>query len=253
MVPLYLSVITVTYNAEKTLQRTLESVERQSFVSCIEHIIIDGASRDGTLALVEAYRERNPEMRIIVKSERDKGIYDAMNKGLLAASGTFVCFLNAGDRLHCDSLLESVFSNRDYSRVGVIYGNTDIVDDEGAFLSHRRLAPPEKLTWRSFRDGMLVCHQSFYARRELCEPYDLRYRFSADFDWCIRVMEKAESGYTLLYMREPVFTDYLAEGVTTRNRMKSLRERFRIMSHHYGLVSTLLYHGWFVVRLLLKH
>lgn len=247
------SVITVTYNAETTLQRTLESVERQSFVSRIEHIIIDGASTDNTLPLIDAYRDRNPGMRLIVKSERDRGIYDAMNKGLMAASGEFVCFLNAGDRFHCDSLIEDIFSGRDVAGVGVIYGNTDIVDNQGVFISPRRLAPPQSLSWKSFRSGMLVCHQSFYARRDLCEPYDLRYRFSSDFDWCIRVMKKAKADYTLLYIKEPVFTDYLSEGMTTRNRMKSLRERFRIMSRHYGFVSTLSFHCWFVLRLLLKH
>lgn len=253
MKPILLSVITVTYNAEKTLERTLESVEHQSCVDQIEHIIIDGASKDGTMELAEAYVERNPEMRIIVKSERDKGIYDAMNKGLLAASGDFVCFLNAGDKFHSDDVVRHVFSERKLDSVGVIYGNTNIVDGDGQFLYPRRLAPYENMSWKSFREGMLICHQSFYARRELCDNYDLRYRFSADFDWCIRVMKKAKSEYTLLYLKEPVFTDYLSEGMTTQNRMKSLRERFCIMSRHYGLFSTILYHCWFVLRLALKH
>lgn len=248
-----LSVITVTYNAEKTLERTLRSVEHQSFIDQMEHIIIDGASKDGTMALVKAYTERNPEMKIIVTSEKDKGIYDAMSKGLMAASGEFVCFLNAGDKFHADDVVEEVFSGRNLNKVGVIYGNTDIVDADGHFLYPRRLAPYDGMDWRSFKEGMLICHQSFYARRELCDNYDLHYRFSADFDWCIRVMKKAKAGYTLLYINEPVFTDYLSEGMTTQNHKKSLRERFCIMSHHYGFVSTVLYHCWFVLRLALKH
>lgn len=76
----------------------------------------------------------------------------------------------------------------------VVYGDTDIVDNEGRFLYHRRLQPPEKLTWKSFRQGMLVCHQSFYARSDIAKAnrYDLKYRHSADVKWCIEVMKEAD-------------------------------------------------------------
>ena len=77
---------------------------------------------------------------------------------------------------------------------------------------------------------MLVCHQAFFARRDLVEPYDLRYRFSADFDWCIRIMKKAD----VLHNTHLTLIDYLNEGMTTRNHKASLKERFRIMSRHYG-------------------
>ena len=92
---------------------------------------------------------------------------------------------------------------------------------------------------------MLVCHQAFFARRDLVEPYDLRYRFSADFDWCIRVMKKART----LHNTHLVVIDYLDEGLTTANRRASLLERFRIMARHY---STVAHHAWFVLRLMLK-
>ena len=132
----------------------------------------------------------------------------------------------------------------------MIYGNTALTNMAGEIYGMRRLSPPEHLDWKSFKNGMLVCHQAFYARRDLAEPYDLKYRFSADVDWCIRVMKKAD----LLYNTHLIVADYLEDGsgVTIDNRKASLKERFAIMRKHYGLVSTLCHHAWFAVRLLFK-
>jgi hypothetical protein len=112
----------------------------------------------------------------------------------------------------------------------------------------RRLQTPEKLTWKSFKQGMLVCHQAFFAKRSLAEPFNLSYRFSADFDWCIRVMKKAKT----LHNTHITVIDYLDEGLTTQNHKASLKERFRIMAKHYGWISTVAYHIWFVIRLIVK-
>ena len=122
------------------------------------------------------------------------------------------------------------------------------MDEEGHFLRMRRLEPPENLTWRSFRQGMLACHQAFFARRDRAVAYDLRYRFSADFDWCIRVMKQS----TVLHNTRLTLIDYLNEGMTTRNHRASLRERFRIMCRHYGTVQTVALHLKFALRLLYK-
>lgn len=130
----------------------------------------------------------------------------------------------------------------------VMYGETALVDKEGHFVRMRRLSAPETLTWKSFRQGMLVCHQAFFAKRTLVEPYNLKYRFSADFDWCIRIMKKAHT----LHNTRLTIIDYLDEGMTTQNRKASLKERFRIMAQYYGLISTAAYHVWFVLRAVLK-
>jgi glycosyltransferase involved in cell wall biosynthesis len=252
-----ISVVTITYNAESVLQRTLDSVLSQSY-PYVEHLIIDGASKDGTLALVEQYREESTEQaashEVVVLSEPDRGIYDAMNKGLQKATGDFVLFLNAGDTLPATDTLELVMDKAD-DGVGVLYGNTDVVDGEGNFLYHRRLQPPERLSWRSFRQGMLVCHQAFYARTEIAReiPYDLQYRFSADVDWCIRVMKEAERRRLQLVNLHTVVANYLEEGATTKNHKVSLRERYLVMQRHYGVVQTFLLHCWFVVRSFIRH
>ena len=147
-----------------------------------------------------------------------------------------------------DTLLQMVHSINGTALPGVLYGETEIVDSQGHFLYMRRLSAPATLTWKSFKQGMLVCHQAFFARRDLVEPYDLRYRFSADFDWCIRIMKKAD----VLHNTHLTLIDYLNEGMTTRNHKASLKERFRIMSRHYGWASTVTHHLWFVLRLLYK-
>lgn len=238
------SIITVTYNAEDTLERTLQSVAQQTYPH-IEHLIIDGASTDKTLEIAHRYPHA------ILHSEPDHGLYDAMNKGLRLATGDFLCFLNAGDTLHSNETLAHI-AVAATPMTAVLYGDTHIVDADGHFLRNRRLTPPEHLTWRSFKEGMLVCHQAFYINRPIALPYDLQYRFSADFDWCIRCMKEGEQrGMANRNVKEPL-TDYLAEGMTTANHKASLCERFRIMAKHYGWLTTITQHIWFIFRAFVK-
>lgn len=239
------SVITICYNAQATLEDTIQSVIAQTYHH-VEYIIVDGASKDRTLSIINRYRDRITT----VVSEPDKGLYDAMNKGLRLATGDYVCFLNAGDSFHEDDTLQQmVHTLRELTELpDVLYGETALVDAEGHFVRMRRLQAPEHLTWHSFRQGMLVCHQAFFAKRTLAEPYDLRYRFSADFDWCIRIMKKSK----VLHNTHLTLIDYLEEGMTTRNHKASLHERFRIMAKHYGWLSTVAHHAWFVVRAMIK-
>ena len=259
--------VTITFNAAKVLQRTLDSVLQQDYPNIV-HLIIDGASTDDTLRLVDDYIARSNAAenghRIQVTSEPDKGIYDAMNKGLRSLDGDYVCFLNAGDFLPSPDtvsrIAEAITNTQSPSPntsqlPAVVYGNTDIVDGEGRFLHHRRLSPPENLTWKSFKQGMLVCHQAFYARTDfaIATPYDMQYRYSADVDWCIRVMKAAEKENVPLLNLKMVVANYTEEGQTTLHHRESLWERYRVMEHHYGRVQTCLLHLWFVVRALLKH
>ena len=256
------SIITITYNAEAFLPRTVESVLSQHYRD-IEHIIIDGASTDSTISVAQDYMQRSyaaqngHEVRIV--SEPDNGLYDAMNKGLRQASGDYICFLNAGDFFPNANVLDTIVSisltgKSRQQLPAVIYGNTDIVDNDGNFLRPRRLAPPRNLTWRSFRKGMLVCHQAFYARLDIARtvPYDTRYRYSADVDWCIRVMKEAERmGAGLAYV-DSVVVNYTQEGQTTKHHRDSLKERYRVMQCHYGAFTTALMHAWFAVRAVVK-
>lgn len=250
-----ISIVTITFNAERCLQRTQDSVARQTY-PYIEHLIVDGASKDGTVAIAWRYQKESRH-EVVVSSEPDKGLYDAMNKGLQRATGDYVVFLNAGDALHAKDTIETVVNSLtpDPSPLtselpAVVYGDTAITDTEGRFLHLRRLRPPKVLTWRSFRQGMLVCHQAFYARLDLARtlPYDLQYRHSADVDWCIRIMKEADRLGLLLVNANAILADFEEGGNTTQNHRASLLERYRVMVRHYGCVQTFLLHCWFVVR-----
>ena len=249
--------VTVTFNAAAVLQRTLDSVLAQDYPDIV-HLIIDGASTDGTQEMVNDYIERSNESgnghRIQLMSEPDKGIYDAMNKGLRSLDGDYVCFLNAGDFLPASDTVSRIAAAVAESAPAVLYGDTDIVDGEGHFLHHRRLAPPKNLTWKSFRHGMLVCHQAFYARTDfaIATPYDQQYHYSADVDWCIRIMKAAAKENVPLQNLHMVVANYTEEGQTTLHHRESLWERFHIMTRHYGWLSTIAMHLWFVVRSLKK-
>ena len=242
-----ITIITVTYNAAAVLQRTLDSVSRQVHPA-IEHLIIDGDSKDETLAMAKAYRDKST-YDVIVQSEPDKGLYDAMNKGLHRATGDYLVFLNAGDTLYANDTL-SLIAEKANSHPAVIYGDTAIVDNNGNFLHLRRLRPPQQLSWKSFRMGMLVCHQAFYVRTDIArqEEYDLQYRHSADVDWCIRVMKKAETLQLQLVNTNAVLANFLEGGNTAQNHWSSLKERFRIMCQHYGCPQTIFMHIKFIIR-----
>jgi len=259
--------VTITYNAASVLARTLDSILEQDYPK-ITHLIIDGASTDGTLAMVDDYIKRSNAAgnghRIQLSSEPDKGIYDAMNKGLRSIDGTYVCFLNAGDFLPTPDTASQIVKAVAKSQTSnlksqlstlpaVLYGDTDIVDAEGRYLRHRRLSPPESLTWRSFRQGMLVCHQAFYARTDFAidNNYDTRYRYSADVDWCIRIMKAAEKEGVPMLNLHMVVANYLEDGQTTLHHRQSLWERYRVMERHYGRIQTFLLHCWFAVRALI--
>lgn len=237
------SIITITYNAEKTLEPTIRSIIEQDYPN-IEYLIIDGASKDGTGKIIERYRDHIDT----VVSEPDKGLYDAMNKGLARATGDYVWFINAGDALHSPFTVRRIVEGLKGELPDVIYGETALVDMTRTFVGMRRLKAPKKLSYKSFKHGMLVCHQSFIAKRSLTEPYDLQYRFSSDFDWCIRCMQKSKT----LHNTELILTDYLSEGMTTANRKASLKERYNIMCKYYGTPTVLVMHGWFAVRALIS-
>lgn len=239
------SIITVTYNAASVIMPTLESVIAQGYTD-YEYILVDGGSKDDTVAIAKTSGIQFAH----VISERDKGIYDAMNKGISLATGDYLCFLNAGDAFYAPDTLQTIAGAiADENELpDVLYGETAEVDDSRKFVRMRRLQAPEKLDWRSFRNGMLVCHQAFYARRGIAPMYDLKYHLSADVDWCIKVMKRAKKMVNV----NATVVNYLQNGISLQCHRQSLIERFKIMSKHYGLLPTIGKHIWFVIRAIVK-
>jgi glycosyltransferase involved in cell wall biosynthesis len=238
-----LSVITVVYNGVVAIERTMLSVLNQTYPN-IEYILIDGLSSDGTLEIIKKYQDR-----IKLSSEKDGGIYDAMNKGLAMATGDYVLFMNAGDEIYAPDTVTKVFGTA--GEADIYYGETEMIDDSGHSLGRRRHKAPETFTWRSFKYGMNVSHQAIYIKRSLTEPYDRQYLLSADIDWIIRAAKKAKR----IVKVDGYAAKYLVGGMSKQKHRHSLLERFDIMKRYYGLVPTLFNHlviafnlGWYWVR-----
>ena len=233
-----ISVITVVYNGEEHIGRTIESVIGQTSEQ-IEYIIIDGKSTDKTLDIIAGFKGVD-----LLVSEPDSGLYDAMNKGLMAATGEYVWFLNSGDQIYSNNTVEMMIAGLE-GVPDIIYGGTMIIDEKQNEIGDRRLKPPDQLTWKSFRQGMVVCHQSIIVKREVAPAYNLNYRLSADFDWAIRSVKKAAQ----IHNTNLILSRFLEGGLTDHNIKAGLKERFKIMGRFYGLIPTILRHFVFGIRL----
>lgn len=240
-----LSVITIVYNNVKDIERTMLSILNQTY-SNIEYIVIDGASNDGTLEIIKKYQDRIAKLI----SEKDKGIYDAMNKGLALATGDYVLFMNSGDEIYELETVEKIFATA--PNADIYYGETEMYDENWNSLGRRRHQAPEHFTWESFKYGMSISHQAIYIKRSLTEPYNLQYKYSADIDWIIKIAKKASSIVnTHLYVAK-----YLVGGMSKKKHRESLKERFHIFSHYYGLFSNVINHAVIAFNLafyFLKH
>lgn len=209
---LKISVITVSFNAEKCIERTILSVLAQDY-SNVEYVIIDGGSTDRTMDIVEKYKDR---ISLIV-SEPDKGIYDAMNKGIKLVTGSWVNFMNSGDLFNSVSTLSEIFnSDFQYSRYSVIYGKTLLS------LSYAKyIIEPESLD--NLNSKMPFCHQSCFVKSMelLNNPFDLSYHIVADHN---QFFQMYKSGVRFLYI-PIVISQYFAEGgFSILNSLKAYRE-----------------------------
>jgi len=239
-----LSVVTVVYNNVAEIERTMLSVLNQTYAA-IEYIVIDGASTDRTLEVVERYKDKLAKLI----SEKDKGIYDAMNKGIAAATGDYIIFMNSGDLFYANDTVAHVFASADDA--DIYYGETEMMDGEGRSLGQRRHAAPKAFTWRDFKYGMSISHQAIYIKRALVDPYDAKYQLSADIDWILRAAKKAKSIVNV----HAYVAKYKVGGMSKHKHKQSLLERFDIMKKHYGLVPTVFNHmviafnlGWYWLK-----
>ena len=235
--PLF-SIITVVYNGGDLIEHTLRSVAQQTYQD-FEYCIIDGASKDDTLARVAAFQKRYP-LSIRVSSEPDRGLYDAMNKGLAQATGAFVLFLNCGDAFYEPQTLEKLAAAID-ADTDIVYGEVMLVNDHRQALGTRSAQTtqklPTQLDWKSLKMGMVVCHQAFLPRRTLAPNYRID-NLAADIDWVILCLKKAKN---VVYTPH-IVAEYLVGGVSAKQRKQSLIDRFDILVAHYGWWATVWAH-----------
>lgn len=235
-----ISIITIVYNNVRDIAYTIDSVLAQTY-PYVEYIVVDGASSDGTLDVINSYADRIDK----IVSEKDKGIYDAMNKGLALATGDYVLFLNSGDELYDTNTLQHIVEKG--KDADIIYGETKLIDEQRNIIGDRRHKTPAHFDWKSFQYGMNICHQAIYVKRSIAEPYDTQYRLSADIDWVIRAAKKAKSAQNV----HAFVTKYLVGGMTQKRHRQGLKERYTIFKRHYGVVANWINHFIIALRLIL--
>lgn len=219
-----ITVVTVTYNCASTLQAAIDSVVRQDYPD-VEYIVVDGGSTDGTVELIKA----NAGHITRWVSEPDRGIYDAMNKGVGMATGDFVYFLGGDDRLH-DNVLAAVAAKMSDPQA-VYYGDVNLVGErrgryDGAFTRN-------KLIRRN------ICHQSIFYPAQVLKAckFDLRYKTYADYVLNIELWGR---GYPFEYLNITV-ADFTVGGVSVGGDKVFFQNRRRIVSEHLGFVASCYY------------
>lgn len=184
---LKISVVTVCYNAETSIDKTMNSVISQDYNN-IDYLIIDGKSTDNTINIVTGYQKEYNNIRLI--SEKDNGIYNAMNKGARNALGEYVFFLNSGDVFPDSQIISKVASKLETERPDIIYGNIDV--DYGTHKHNIQYANKKRLNKFLIALGITVCHQAVFARTELVKNrgFNENFKLWADQEWLMYVLDK---------------------------------------------------------------
>lgn len=224
MMDIKFSIITVCFNEEKTIRATMESVLNQKY-SSLEYIIIDGASTDATLEIIQQYAKKDNRIQCV--SEKDSGIFNAMNKGIRYAQGDFLLFLNAGDVLHADNVLQKVAEAA--VDADIVIGNVAFKEEKG--LKVHTYAVGKELR-ENLERGQCVCHQGIFASKMCLEDgFDEQFKTCADYDWLCRQV-KADRR---IVKADIVVTDFDIHGVTNQAQYQKMhwRENFMVMEKNF--------------------
>jgi len=221
--PVKFSIITVCYNAQEHIEAAIQSVLSQTYPN-IEYVIIDGASTDKTLDIVNRYHNRIAK----VISEKDNGIYDAMNKGIQASSGDILYFLNSDDQLYDNSVVSAVAKEFEANpEVGIVCGLVKFLN----FPQNIKVSTKSATTFFTRKRDIILWHmnhQRIFCRRkvfDLIGIFDLRYRILADQDWFLRAFNKQ----ILIKYSDRHVAIYNLQGKSYQNRMPSIREKLLII------------------------
>ena len=215
------SVITVCYNAEASIANTLKSVLDQTFTD-YEYVIVDGASKDNTLKIVEGYKAQFQQkgISLIVNSEKDNGIYDAMNKGISFCSGEWIIYLNADDKFSDPDVLKDIFGNNDFDGIDVIYGDSYRVKGDQKKLD---LADKDLSLLRDFK---FFCHQAAFTRRRVFDEikFDCQFKICADYDFFLQAYLKNYK----FHHENRIVCVYSVEGTSNKSYYNTILDNYNV-------------------------
>lgn len=221
-----ITIVTISLNTVKDIENTILSVINQTYPH-VEYIVIDGKSNDGTIDIIKKYNEKISYWL----SEPDKGIYDAMNKGIKAATGEWILFMNSGDTFHNEYVIEHIFSQSYNDDVGVIWGNADLYR-EGKYVTKYKNRPFYKHLSTAFR-GVGICHQSTFVRTTLAKQlmFDTSYKICADFNMMYLIYKQ---GY--IFIHNPITISHFdLSGISSTNASKIfIHETKRVINNKYN-------------------
>jgi glycosyltransferase involved in cell wall biosynthesis len=233
------SIITIVYNGEKSLEQTIQSVLNQTYEN-IEYVIIDGGSTDGTLDIIRRYENKIAYWM----SEPDEGIYDAMNKGIYLATGEWINFMNAGDTFYQSDTVEKVFGSN-FGNADSIYGNNEIVYNSE--LSVIRRAMDIKDLWK----GIIVNHQSMFVKTDIMRkrPFNPAYKIGADYEFIYSAyMDKCK-----FHKTETVISSTAQGGLSDMNIIPNIKEQWMIAKRHNPSLKVNAYYLWLILYAVMKN
>lgn len=221
------SIITVTYNCKLDLIETIKSVQKQSYKN-FEHIIIDGQSSDGTVEIIENYSENYKNVKFI--SEKDNGIYDAMNKGIRLCEGSIIFFLNAKDIFFNNDVLNNIVNMFKAEKIDILYGNVVTVNKKNIIVKKHNYKLKKQVKMKG------ICHQSIFFKSDIFNEiigFDCRYKISSDYDLIVRAFNnKYEFKYydlnIVCYDENGVSSNVNNHKVAINEYRKIIKSNFRL-------------------------
>jgi len=217
---LKISIITVVLNDRQNIEKTIQSVLSQNIL--LEYIVVDGVSTDGTLQVIEKYKDKID----ILVSEKDSGIYNAMNKAVNIANGEWICFMNSGDMFYDSSILKTILLKLD-DNVNIVYG-----DKEVRYASKRKIIKADQ-SIEDIWKGMIFSHQSCFVKKDILKKYRFNEsnRITADYELFYSLF-KANKKFNYVPM---IVTSVSAGGVSDIKRIDSIVSRWKIIDKSFGV------------------
>jgi len=217
MLKLKLSIVVVSLNTKNQFLKTIKSINSQKYKN-YEIIVVDGNSTDGTLEAIKKMKKNFSQIVI----EKDKGIYDAMNKGAQLASGNWIAFLNSGDIFYNSSVLLNIFK-LPIAKKDIIYGDTLVKNKDINYFAHSTIFSKKTIV-------MPFCHQSTMVKTDIIKKnrFFLEYKYSADFNFFVKCFSRKKN----FYNSNLIIATVLANGVSDNNRQKVYSENIKILKKY---------------------